>query len=195
MPLIVCGKISANIELDCDHPLQAGTEDTLILINREDIVSTTRNGSNNEIIENIILASGTTGYMYQGQNNSIKPKASMVKIGVFKRWSHQLDFMAFGADAPTKAQMQKLKDGDTVAIVYNKFKGTAGNAAFDVYGLDAGLKSATIERDGVNQETQGAFQISLMSDAETGLEPFLPKTAFITNYATTLAMVETLYIP
>ncbi|MES2397951.1 MAG: hypothetical protein V4549_18205 [Bacteroidota bacterium] len=193
MALEICGKIAGNIVLDCDHPIQAGTEDTLILINRSDIASTTRNGANNEIVENIILNSGVEGYIYQGLNNSHKPKFSVVKIGPFKRWSHQTDFLAFGVLAAAKEEMQKLKDGDVCAIIYNKFKGVSGNGAFELYGLDAGLKVETLERDLANQETQGAFSISLMSDADTGLEPFPPKTIYITDYATTLAMIEGLF--
>lgn len=193
--LTVCGDISANILISCTVPLQAGTEDTLILINRNDIASTTRNGTNNEIIENIILASGAIGYAYQGINNSHKPKFNTVKVGPFQRWSHQVDFLAFGVTAVEKAQMQKLKDGDIVAIVYNKFKGTAGNGAFEVYGFDAGLKNSLIGRDVTNQETQGAFSISLMSDPETGLEPFPPKSLFVTSYAASLAVVDGLYTP
>ena len=32
----ICGKISAGLTIDCDSPLQAGAEDQLILINRDD---------------------------------------------------------------------------------------------------------------------------------------------------------------
>ncbi len=192
-PLTICGEISANILNNCDYPIQAGTEDTLVLINRTDIVSTTRNGDNNEVIEAVVLASGATGYVIQGMNNSHKPKFNIVKVGSFKRWSHQLDYMAFGVLAADKEQMQKLKDSDLVAIVYNKFKGESGNGAFEVYGFDAGLKLETMERDVTNQETQGAFAISLMSDPDTGLEPFPPKTLYLTSYAVSLAIVEGLF--
>lgn len=193
--MTICGKISANLAIDCDHPLQAGTEDTLILINRSDIASTTRNGSNAEIIENIILATGTTGYVWQGQNNSISAKSSLVKLKHFSRWSHEIECLVFGADASAKEQLQKLKDGDVSAIVYNKFKGNAGNAAFEIYGFDAGLKVESIERDLMSADTQGAYTIKLMSNKDTGLEPFQPKTIFKTDYATTLAVVEGLYTP
>ena len=193
MALTICGEISANIVINCTYPLQAGTEDTLILINRSDIASTTRNGTDNEIIENIILASGATGYIYQGVNNSHKPKFNIVKVGPFKRWSHQIDFLAFGVTSVEKKQMQKLKDGDIVAIVYNKFKGDTGKAAFEVYGFDSGLKLETLERAVTSQETQGAFAIGLMSDKDTGLEPFPPKSLFITSYAASLAVAEGLF--
>lgn len=189
----VCGAISAGIAVDCDYPLQAGTEDTLILINRADIASLTRNGSNPEIIEDIILVSGALGYVYEGMNNSHSPKANMVKVGKYRRWSHQIDFMAFGVYAEDKEQIQKLKDGDIVAVVYNKFKGSLGKGAFEMYGYDAGLKSETIDRDVMSQDSQGAFQISLMSDKDTGLEPHLPKTIWVTGYAQTLAVVEALH--
>lgn len=193
MSITICGKLSADVVVDCSNPLQAGTEDSLILINRSDIVSTTRNGTDNEIVENITLASGTTGYLYQGQNNSIAPKCSMVKLKHFRRWSHELQFLVYGVDSLTKQQMQKLKDSDLVAIVFNKFKGAGGDCAFELYGLDAGLKTEKIDRDVMSADTQGAYDVSLMSDKDTGLEPFPVKTIFITNYATTLAMIEGLY--
>lgn len=119
----------------------------------------------------------------------------MVKVGPFRRWSHEVDFLAFNVLAADKKQIEKLKNGDIVAIVYNKFKGVSGNGAFEVYGFDAGLRVDTAERDVSNADTQGAFSIKLMSDQAVGLEPFLPKTLFITDYATSLAVVEGLYTP
>lgn len=195
--LTICGDISANILNNCTYPLQAGTEDTLILINRSDITNgtVTRNGTDNEIIENIILPTGTTGYVYQGVRNSHKPQFTTVKVGPFQRWSHQIEFLAFDPTSTGKAQMQKLKDGDIVAIVYNKYKGDSGKGAFEIYGFDAGLKNDLIKRDPNSADTQGAFSIILKTDPDTGLEPFPPKSLFITNYATSLAVAEGLYIP
>ncbi|HJY63758.1 MAG TPA: hypothetical protein VJ455_06355 [Ignavibacteria bacterium] len=197
MPLTVCGDISANILNSCTYPLQAGTEDTLILINRSAITNgtVTRNGTDNEIIENIILPSGETGYVYQGVLNSHKPQFTTVKVGSFQRWSHQIDFLALRTDSVAKQQMQKLKDGDIVAIVYNKFKGDTGKNAFEIYGFDAGLKNEVIKRENNSADTQGAFQITLKTDPDTGLEPFPPKSLFITSYAASLAVAEGLYTP
>lgn len=185
-----CGNISAGQIFDCLNPLQAGSENTMLLMNRGDIASTTRNGVDNEIVENIILNSGALAYNFEGQDSSNAAKANVVKVSVFRKWNHEVNFMAFGVDAETKEQMQKMKDSEIVAIIYNKNKGTDGDAAFEMYGLDSGMKVEAMESDKTNADSQGAFVIQLKSNEETGLEPFPPKTVFDTDYATTLAMLD-----
>lgn len=185
-----CGDINAGIAANCANPLQAGTEDTLVLLNRRQIASLTKNGTNPQIIEDIIMESAALGYVFEGLNNSIAPKSSMVKGRYFKHWSHEVDFIAFDVSPASKAVVESMKDGDLVAIIYNKYKGLTGNSAFEIYGLYAGLKSETIERDINNAETQGAFHILLKTDEERGLEPYQPQTLFITDYATSLAVIE-----
>lgn len=185
-----CGKISKEQLFDCLNPLQAGSEDTMLLMNRDDIASTTRNGINNEIVEAIIMNSGALAFKYEGQDSSNAAKANVVKVSVFRKWNHEINFMAFGVDADTKEQMQKMKDGDIVAVIYNKHKGENGDSAFEMYGLDSGLKVEAMESDKTSADSQGAFVIQLKSNEETGLEPFPPKTVFITDYATTLAMLD-----
>lgn len=186
----VCGLITDGIGADCANPLQAGTEDTLVLMNRRQIATITKNITNPQVIEDLILESAALGYVFQGLNNSIAPKSMVVKGRYFKNWSHEVNFIAFGVSPDDKKVIEDMKDADLTAIVYNKFKGTDGNSAFEIYGLYAGLKVETLERDVTNAETQGAFAILLKSDADRGLEPFQPQTLWDTNYATTLAIVE-----
>lgn len=187
----LCGKISANQTIDCDNPLQAGTEDTLVLINYEDWLDAalTLNGTNTQIVENIVLASGIIGYEMQGKNNSIAPKYELVKQAYAEVYNHELNYKVFGVSAATKAQLEKKAKGRFVAIVYNKYKGTSGNAAFEIYGADAGLVVTQMIRDVNNQDTQGAFDIILKS-SELSMEPHMPKSLFITDYATTKLLVE-----
>jgi len=188
----ICGLLASGIGADCTNPLQAGTEDTLVLLNRTQIATLTKNISNPQVIEDIVLESAALGYVFQGLNNSIAPKSMMVKGRYFRNWSHEINFIAFDVSPEAKQVIEDMKDGDLTAIVYNKYKGTSGNSAFEIYGLYAGLKSETIERDVTNAETQGAFNILLKTDNERGLEPYQPQTLFITDYATTLAVVEAL---
>ena len=185
-----CGAISAGIAANCANPIQAGTEDTLVLLNRTQIATLTKNATNPQIIEAILLESAANGYVFEGINNSITPKYNMVKGRYFKNWSHEVDFIAFDVSPESKKVVETAKDGDFTAIVYNKYKGTAGNSAFEIYGLYAGLKAEVIERDINNAETGGAFHIVLKTDEERGLEPFQPQTLFITDYAASLAVVN-----
>jgi len=187
----VCGKISKNIEISCLNPLQAGAEDQLILINRDDWLGAliTVNVINPQIIEDVILPSGTIAYSYAGKNNSIAPKYEFIKQTFAEVYDHSVNFKVFAVDASAKEQLEAMAKGSMVAIINNKFKGTNGDAAYEVYGADAGLIVSQNIRDVINQENQGAFDVILKSD-EASLEPHMPKTFFNTNLATTKAIVD-----
>lgn len=193
LALTLCGKISANQSINCDNPLQGGTEDTLVLINWEDWqdAAITLNGSDSQIVENIVLASGIVGYEMQGKNNSIAPKYELVPLEYSEMWNHELNYKVFNVSAAAKKQMEKKTKGRFVAIVFNKYKGASGDSAFEIYGADAGLVVTQMVRDVNSQDNQGAFDIILKSH-EKALEPHMPKTLFITNYATSKAVVESL---
>lgn len=187
----LCGKISSAFTINCDNPLQAGTEDTLVLINWEDWLDAalTVNMSNNQIVENIVLGSGITGYEVQGKNNSIAPKYEMIKQPYAEVYNHEINYKIFGVSADLKAQLEKKAKGRFVAIVYNKYKGADGNSAFEIYGADAGLVVTQLLRDVNSADTQGAFDV-ILKTSEQSLEPHMPKTLFITDYATTKSVVE-----
>jgi len=187
----ICGKISANVGIYCDNPLQAGSEDTLIVFNYDDWqnAAITFNGVNPQIIENVVMASGIVGYAYEGKNNSIGPKYEFIKQTYAEVYNHEINFKVFDVSPTAKAQLELMAKGSFVAIVNNKFKGASGNAAYEVYGTDAGLVMSQNVRDLLNQDTQGAFDVILKS-SETALEPHMPKTFFDTNLATTKAIVD-----
>lgn len=187
----VCGKITAGLTINCATPLQAGAEDELILINRDDYqdAAITYNVTNPQIIEAIVLASGVTAYSYKGANNAIAPKYEFIKQGFGELYSHEINFKVFNVDSAAKEQLMKLAKGQMVAIVNNKFKGTSGDAAYEVYGEQAGLVVTQNVRDVISQDNQGAFDIIIKS-AETDLEPHMPKTFFTTDLATTKAAVQ-----
>lgn len=194
MAITICGTISANIGVNCDNPLQAGAEDTLVLINRADWLNATLtlNSTNPQIIEAITLPSGTTGYSYQGKNNSVIPRYEFIKNTFSEDYNHEINFKIFDVSPTIKEQLEKLAKGSMVAIVMNKYKGTGGNAAFEVYGADAGLVLTQNVREISTVETGGAFDLILKS-SETALEPHLPKTIFLNDYATSKAIVDGLY--
>ena len=190
MPTI-CGTITSNITVSCTNPLQAGAEDTLYLINREDWLDAaiTYNGTLTEVIENVVLASGVVAYTYQGKNNSVVPKYELVKQTYAEMYNHEINFKVFDVSGSAKAQLELLAKGQMVAIVENKYKGASGNASFEVYGADAGLVCTQNLREIGSADTGGAFDLILKS-AETALEPHMPKTFYVTSYAATKAIIE-----
>lgn len=186
-----CGKISASIVLNCDYPLIGGSEDRLVLINKDDIVSVTRNGSNPQIIEDIVLTSSPQAYAYEveGKNNSNDIKWTLVKARYSEGYSHEIIFRVFNMSPAVKAFIEDMAKGKFVAISQNNFKGATGNAAFDIHGLDVGLELVEALGDKSDAETQGAPVLTLRTP-ELFKEPHLPATLFITSFAASKAVVD-----
>lgn len=187
----ICGKITSSITFDCDNPLQAGAEDELVLINKDDYddAVVTVDVGNPQLITNIVLPSGVLAFTYAGKNNSVGPKYELIKQTFAEVYNHEINFKVFKVDAATKKELEALAKGTVVAIVRNKHKGADGNSAYEVYGADAGLVLTQNLRDIINQENQGAFDAILKSD-ENSLEPHMPKTFFDTSFAITKAKVD-----
>jgi outer membrane lipoprotein SlyB len=188
-----CGTITASIAFDCNNPLQAGAEDNLYIMNREDWLNATIgvNVTNQQIVEAIALLAPATAFTYEGKNNSNVPKYELIKQTYAEVYNHEVNFKIFKVDAATKLELESLAKGSVVVIIENKFKGADGNAAFEIYGADAGLIVTQNIREILNTDTQGAFDLILKSD-EASLEPHMPKTLFNTDYATTKAIVTSL---
>jgi len=187
-----CADIASNIGINCDDPLQAGAEDMMVIIPREDWknASLTLNGTNAQIIENIILPSGVNGFSYQGKNKSILPKYELIKAAFSENYKHEVNFKVFNLNPTIKKELESLAKSLVVVIIANKYKGTGGNAAFEVYGADSGLDLTQNIRDIGNAELGGAFDLILT----TSVEPHMPKTLFITSYAASKAVFDSLYV-
>jgi len=184
----ICGKIASNILKSCAKPLQGGTKDRAIIINFDDISSIVYNSTNTATIEDIVLATGKVAYQIDGKNNSIAPKSMLVKQGYENMFDHVVQMKGFDISPDVKEQLNSAKDGRFVVIVENYFKGTAGNSAFEVYGLTTGLEITALERDANNADTQGAFDFTFSTALNK--EPKLPNNLFITSYALSKAVVD-----
>lgn len=186
----LCGKIAANVAANCANPLQSGVEDSLTIINRDDWLNAAIGlNADPQIIESIVLAMGITGFLYQGKNNSNIPKYEFIKQTFSEVYNHEINFKVFDVNPTVKAELEAMAKGSFVVIVSNKFHGEGGNAAFEVYGADAGLTLSQNIREINNVENGGAFDLILKSD-DTALEPHMPKTLFLTSYAISKAIVD-----
>jgi hypothetical protein len=188
-----CGKLSSNILLNCDYPLVGGTKDLLKLINFEDIDSVTRNASNPQIIEAITLVSSPQAQAYQieGKNSSNDLRAALVKARYSEGYDHEVIFRIFTNGPEVKKQIEAMGKGTFVAVVENNFRGSTGNAAFEIYGLDVGLELVEMETNKSDAETQGAYVLTLRTP-ELYKEPHLPATFYVTSYAATKALFNAL---
>ena len=189
----ICGKISANVLMDCDYPLVGGANDNLYLINLDDWNDSTItvDAGNDQLITNINLGSGYLAYKFEGKNNSVEPRSVLVKQRYAEVYDHEVIFKVFINDAATKLQLEKMAKGKVVAIVENNYKGDTGKGAFEVYGKETGLQVMEMERVVADTETQGAYNVTLRS-SEFAKESHLPSTLWVTTYAQTKALVESL---
>lgn len=192
--MATCDKISDDILKDCDNPPAGGANDRLILFNFDDIDgNVTYDGTNPIIVTNITLASGVRGYVYEGQNNSNEPRSALVKGRYVDSYDHEVRFKVFDNSPDAKEQIQKLGKGKVVALVQNNRKGSSGNSAFEIYGLETGLELQELERALANADTQGAYDLLIRND-EVSRPATLPHSLWDTSFATTLALVNSLIV-
>lgn len=184
--MIDCNKINNSISLDCDFSLVTGTRRAWVL-NYDDISSVTYE-ANKMIITEIVLKAGKISYKISGQQNSIQPKSALINGTFCKFYDHSVGMIGFDISPAVKENLQGAKNGLFVVIVENFFKGTNGNCAFEVYGIDSGLKFTLLDKDPNNADTQGGFQFTLANDKNK--EPFGVRTFFDTDYTTTLDLIE-----
>lgn len=191
----VCGKIDAGIAFDCNNPPSGGANDRLILMNFDDwqAGTLTVDGSNPLLFTDYLPGSGLLAYSFEGQNDSVEPRAALVKGRYVDSFDHEVRFKAFNNSPTIKNQLRRLGLSKVVAIVQNNHKGTGGNAAFEVYGHETGLELQELERILNDADTMGAYNL-LLRNSETSRPGTIPHTLFKTDFATTLALVNGLLV-
>ncbi len=189
---IVCGEIASNILISCATPMQGGTRDRAIIFNFDDISSIVYDSTNTAQVKDIVLTGTKLAYQIDGKNNSIAPKAMMVKVGFNNMFDHSVQMKGFDISPSIKEQLNSMKDGRFVVITENYFKGVGGDASFEVYGLTTGLEMSVLERDPNNADTQGAFDFTFTTI--NNKEPRLPNSYYVTSYSATKALIDGLLV-
>lgn len=180
------GLIDADLLFDCDDSSIAGLEVDVVIANRVDVDTTavTYDGTNKVLMTNFQLKAGKTGYLLKGvkQVNSTNYELVIKETGTDKV-KHIFNGLILTPSAANKLQLQNMKDGgDFVVIVEKKWKGAGDADAFEVYGIDSGLKLTASAYN--SNENDGAITFSLTS--EDGYEePKYPVSLLETDYDTT----------
>ncbi len=188
--MAVCEKLTAGIAYDCANPPSGGVNDRLILLNFSDVDgNVTYDVTNPTLVTNIALVAPAVGFVFEGVNNSNEPRSAMVKGRYVNGYDHEVRFKCFDNSPAAKLQLSKLDGALVVAVVQNNRKGTDGNSAFEVYGLQTGLRLQELERILADAETQGAYNLLVRND-EISRPSTLPHTLWDTDFATTLAIVN-----
>lgn len=193
--MATCGLLDDDFLFNCDDIALGGLENDVLLINYDDLDKTaiTFNGTNNNIMTNMQLKSGKTGYLLQGVKQVLSTSYELVKkemsVDMFK---HIFNGVILTASASNKDQAGKLaKGGRYVVIVHRKYKGVNNADAFEVLGYSSGLELESLNYN--SKENSGVISFVLAS-VENEEEDDLPKTLLETDYATTLAAFETKFV-
>ena len=187
----LCGELSKGFFPNCDFPLIAGVNDRLILMNKDDIDTISYDVTNRQVITDIILKTGKSAYVFQGQNRSNEPATRLVKGRYSSSWDHECIFKIFGDGIEVKTIVNSFPEANIVVVVENNYRGAIGDAAFTVYGIGGGLETQEAEQVKADADTDGAYHLVLRS-SEFGREPLVPNAWFDTDYGTTKLLVDAL---
>ncbi len=180
--------------VDCENPLAVGLEQRLLIANKEDILTVEYSAVAGEenVVTNIIMKAGKTFFEFQGVNETIKAQNSLVRNSLSNTYQHQVDFSVFEVDNSSLLNLQQMAYKPQVAIVFGVNDSTLGNGVFRLYGNQAGLDLVTDEQIHGDAETGGA-QVCQLNTPDSGrAETQKPPVIWLTDYATTLAMIESL---
>jgi hypothetical protein len=184
-------KISADIVYNCENPPVAGQKDEVIIIPKRIITGATINATNHLIIEAITKTSMTRAYAYTGTSMLLKTDKGYVPSEFGHGYRHRVPFRIHGNTPDIKQELESLINEveGVVVVMKNNYKGNAGNAKWEVFGWDVGLRVSLLE----DPEGKMSYAIELASSDDSP-EPHLPRNIFITNETTSDAVVAGLLV-
>lgn len=185
--------IAKAIDFACDDIIVRGLESDGLIINRSDIdfAATVFDTQNPNIIKTLVLKTGKKGYeINQLGNTPFTGVQSTLEVGTYRNtWTHAIPIVVL-SNTPEVAHdiIDGLSNGTFVVILRNKFKGTSGDAEYQVYGYTQGLVASEGTNDKYSEDTDGGWIITLQETGARMSAMFL----FNTDATTTAASYESL---
>lgn len=187
-------KLAADILKDCNNAPVAGLEVDVLLFNREDVDfgSLTYDATNDLILTNFQLLSGSTGFKLEGIKQSNGASSELVVKDYTNAYKHMISGAIVAPSAENMLSLEQIMNGGSyVAIVERKWKGTNGDDAFLVLGLDAGMIASSSTWN--SKENSGIELFELASEDQYE-EPRKPRVLLETDYATTKAAFDNKFV-
>ena len=185
--------IAKAIDFACDDLIVRGLESDGLIINRSDIdfAATVFDSQNPNTINTLVLKTGKKGYeVNQLGNTPFTGVQSTLEVGTYRNtWTHAIPIVVL-SNTPEVAHdiIDGLSNGTFVVILRNKFKGTNGDAEYQVYGYTQGLVASEGTNDKYSEDTDGGWIITLQETGARMSAMFL----FNTDATTTAAAYEAL---
>lgn len=189
-------RLAANIANDCDNLTVSGIESDALLIPHSaiDKTATTFDAINKMIITDLVLKSGSTGYLIEGVKQTNGYNWEFVKGDSQTRdmYKHLFNGMVLTPSAVNRESANKLGKGESYLVVVNKkYKGASNEDAFLVLGWSSGLYLNSMTEN--SREQNAAIVFELASDDEM-LENNSPNILLDTDYATTLTAFSNKFV-
>jgi len=184
-------EISKDLIFDCNNKPVKGSYNEIILIPKNDIDTVTHNTLQKVIVENITIKAGKRAYKYTGNGMPIDTAKTMINDEAGVRWNHQLPFTIEGNTPDIKEQLNNLAENTPLTIICkNYYKGDpTGKSVYEIFGLESPVYLTEC-----TDEAGGMRYVCTFANKEGRESPNLPHNLFITNLATTEALIETLLV-
>ena len=182
--------LSRDIVFDCTNKPTKGSENRLIVIEKENIDTVTLNNTNKLIVEAMTLASGKRAFEYVGNGMPIATNKSKIVDENGVRWMHNVSFTIEGNTPEIKNELNRFEQKPLVVITKNFYKGDAtGKSVYEIFGLDNPVYMEECADEEGNMRWACVFR-----NKEGYESPTPPHNFFITSLATTEAAVEALLV-
>lgn len=175
--------LSKAIQPNCENPITRGIEANGYIINRKDLDLSTFSVENG-VIKSLKLVTGKKAYaVHVPSNTPFSGTTTTLEAGTHRNsFTHNVGFIILDNGPEVVANViEPLANGEFVIIYENKFKGNAGESAYQVVGLDQGLKASTLENDKWSEDTEGGWNV-VMTETKS------PRAAVFCEKATITAL-------
>lgn len=179
--------IAKNITSDCTTQPVGGLEVEAYIGNRRELSATYDETALNKVTDLSVIA-GKTLFKIKGVSKNLNAGHDrVISDDLADTFTHYFSFKGFEFDSESVINLDNIKD--VVVFVNYKNKTEDGDGVIVAYGLKCGLYPSSDTRRA--NDANGIRSIEITSkDQQT--EPFSQYNVLNTDYATTLAMLESL---
>jgi hypothetical protein len=185
-------KLSEDLLYDCTQQAVKGIANSNgILINHEDVdwSATTVNGAT---ITDLVLKAGKTGYKVEWYDELADGLTEFVpKTDDESGYKHTMTGRMQLPTAAAAERMQEMDQGRFIFVYEGKFKGLLSAEAFNVLGLNIGMKKLTSTQSANANSASILFSLATPDD---DVEKYQYNKFLETDYATSKAAYDALFV-